>query len=373
MLFVFIAVAASGSAQTYTVLHTFTGGADGGGPVATPILDARGNLYETTPDGGSHGLVLKLDSQGKETVLHAFSGSPDGSAPFSSLIRDAQGNLFGTTLVGGRFNLGAVFEITAKGKERVLHSFNGTKDGSNPYASLVRDSAGNLYGTTFTGGAHNAGTVFRLAPSGNFSVLYTFAGGRSGANPYAGLIRDAKGNLYGTAETAGNVQACGQDGCGVVFRVDPSGRETVLHAFRGGVDGSRPMGGLVRDTEGNLYGTTVAGGSNGLGTIFRVSKAGKNTVLHAFVAEEEVEPSSALVRDAAENLYGTASDGGPSDAGTVFKLDPSGTFTTLHNFDGPNDGYFLVAGVWLDSKGTLYGAAQLGGTFGFGTLFELAP
>jgi uncharacterized repeat protein (TIGR03803 family) len=373
-LLLFCAVTAVASAQTFTVLHTFTDGADGGGPVANPIVDDKGNVYGTTPGGGSYGVVYKLKPNGKETVLHAFTGPPDGADPFASLIRDAHGNLFGTTFAGGKFNLGTVFEITARGKGRVLHSFNGKKDGACPYSSLVQDSAGNLYGTAFVGGAHAAGTVFRLAPSGKFRVLYTFAGKRDGGNPYAGLIRDTMGNLYGTAENGGNLKVCGQDGCGVVFRIDASGKETVLHAFRGGVDGSRPMGGLVRDAKGNFYGTTVVGGVNGLGTIFKLSSTGKHAVLHSLTAEEGVEPSSSLVLDDAGNLYGTAADGGPLDQGMVFKLDPDGTYTLLlHDFDGIRDGYFFQAGVFRDTGGTLYGATQLGGKFGSGTVFKLVP
>jgi len=355
-------------AQTFTVLHTFTGGKDGASPVAGLISDGKGNLYGTTPGGTALGNVFKLDLAGKETVLHAFAGSPDGASPSAALLRDAKGNLYGTTLTGGMFNRGTVFKVTHTGRELVLHSFTGQKDGGFPAAALIQDQAGNFYGTTSNGGRHNVGTVFRLRQSGRMEVIYSFKGGVDGATPVSAVVRDADGNLYGTADTGGD---SGCD-CGVVFRIDQHGKETVMHTFRG-PDGSRPQGGLVLDARGNLYGTTTAGGASNAGTVFKVDQHGRETVLHSFAAMEGVEPSSTLVRDTQGNLYGTASDGGPSDTGTIFKLDKTGSFMVLHDFNGTKDGYFLLAGLFRDAEGNLFGAAQLGGKFGFGTVFELAP
>jgi uncharacterized repeat protein (TIGR03803 family) len=224
------------------------------------------------------------------------------------------------------------------------------------------------------GGAHNSGTVFKLKKPGKEIVLHSFAG-RDGANPYASLIRDAKGNLYGTTEFGGHSNQCAgiRAGCGVIFKLASTGRETVLYKFTGAADGSRPLAGLAGDDKGNFYGTTVAGGAGGGGVVFKLDKAGKETVLHSFTGPDGVEPSSPLVRDSEGILYGTALDGGPSDAGTLFKVDTTGAFIVLHDFDGAKEGYFLQAGLFRDAKGVLYGAAELGGRFGSGTVFKLTP
>jgi len=353
----------SSEAQNFKVLHTFTGGKDGGSPVAGLIRDAQGNLYGTAAN-----VVFRLDKTGRETVLH------NGFASMGTLVRDATGNLYGTTYSGGSSNLGTVFEVATSGHETVLHSFVGGTDGAGPAAGVILDRSGNLYGTTSLGGTHNAGTVFKLKKSGKEIVLHSFAG-PDGANPYASLIRDAKGNLYGTTEFGGHSNQCAgtQTGCGVVFKLASTGRETVLYAFSGGADGSRPQAGLVQDDNGNFYGTTVAGGTSGAGAVFKLDKARKETVLHSFTGPDGVEPSSQLVRDQKGNLYGTALDAGVSDTGTLFKVDETGAFSVLHYFDSTKDGYFLPAGLLLDAKGHLYGTTELGGRFGFGTVFRLIP
>ena len=348
-------------AQHLKVLHTFTGGKDGGLPLAGLIRDAQGNLYGTADN------VFKLDKAGKETVLQS------GLASLGPLVRDSAGNLYGTTYAGGTSNFGTVFKVDARGKATVLHTFAGGADGAYPSAGLIMDRAGSLYGTTSQGGSHNRGTVFKVSKSGKLVLLHSFAG-RDGEYPRASLIRDAKGNLYGTTEFGGRkIQCAGtQTGCGVVFKLDRKGVETVLYAFSGGADGSRPQAGLVRDAIGNFYGTTVAGGSGG-GTVFKLDKNRSETVLHAFAGPDGVEPSSQLIRDPEGNLYGTALDGGSNDGGTLFKIDKTGTFILLHDFDGAKDGYFLQAGLCRDSKGSLYGMAELGGRFGFGTVFKFIP
>jgi uncharacterized repeat protein (TIGR03803 family) len=343
----------SGEALRFNVLHTFSGGADGGSPVAALIGDMQGNLYGTAGT-----VVFKVDKTGAETVLHTGFGS------MGSLVRDSAGNLYGTTYLGGDLNLGAVFEVDADNNARVLHSFGRGKDGRYPAAGLILDQAGDLCGTTSGGGVHSAGTVFKLTRSRGEIVLHSFAG-PDGSNPYANLIGDTNGNLYGTTEFGG------PSGNGVVFRLDSVGRETVLYSFTGGADGSRPAAGLVRDQDGNLYGTTVAGGAHSVGAVFELNKHLKESVLHSFAGADGVEPSSQLVRDAQGNLYGTTLDGGPSDTGTLFKVDGRGVFSVLHNFDGTHDGYFLPTGVFRDHLGKLYGVAELGGRFGFGTVYEL--
>jgi uncharacterized repeat protein (TIGR03803 family) len=254
---------------TFTVLYSFNGGTDGAQPHAGLVRDAAGNLYGTTIRGGGGsnlGTVFKLDTTGAETVLYSFTGFPDGAKPRAGLVLDAAGNLYGTTYHGGASDLGTVFRLDTTGAETVLHSFSG-RDGQNPYAGLVRDAAGNFYGTTQNGGGDfAAGTVFKLDTTGKETVLHSFTGGSDGANPYAGLIRDAAGNFYATTFTGGAY------GFGTVFKLDATGNETVLYSFTGGADGGHSRAGLIRDAAGNLYGTTGLGGAFSLGTVFKLSR-----------------------------------------------------------------------------------------------------
>jgi uncharacterized repeat protein (TIGR03803 family) len=296
-------------------------------------MDAKGNLYGTTMQGGVgevYGTVFKLAGK-KETVLHSFTGSPDGAGPIAGLVMDAKGNLYGTTYYGGGPDpTGTVFKVSKSGKETVLYSFcavSGCADGESPYVGLVMDAKGNLYGTTTGGGASGAGTVFKVTSKGKETVLYSFTGGADGAYPYAGLVMDAKGNLYGTTYYGG---AGGCDlGCGTVFKVTKAGKETVLYSFAGGTDGATPYAGLVMDAKGNLYGTTYYGGTStncylDCGTVFKVSSKGKETVLYSFTGGTDgaYPYFGFLVMDAKGNLYGTAYAGGSSEEGTVWKLTP---------------------------------------------------
>jgi uncharacterized repeat protein (TIGR03803 family) len=286
-------VAEAPKPPAYTVLYTFTGGADGanpntGGSDAGLIRDEEGNLYGTTTSGGNLsvcpsfflgsgcGVVFKLDRSGKETVLHAFTGSPDGGGPIAGLVQDEEGNLYGTTNGGGSSVGGTVFKLDRAGKEIVLHSFVFPgADGNSPYgAGVIRDEEGNLYGTTLGGGSSRAGTVFRLEGTGKETVLHSFTGSPDGVFPVGGLVRDEEGNLYGTTLFGGGF------GSGTVFKVDRGGKETVLYSFTGGADGAQPAAGLVRDEEGNFYGTASAGGASGNGVVFRLDRTGKFTVVY---------------------------------------------------------------------------------------------
>ena len=348
-----------------TVLYSFTGGTDGGSPVAGLIRDEDGNLYGTTSSGGNlssplcHGIgcgvVFRLDSSGNETVLHSFSGGADGDYPTAGLIRDAWGNFYGTTESGGNGSsscpfgsggCGVVFKLDPWGKETVLYTFSGGADGAIPDASLIRDKAGNLYGTAQLGGNSSSplcitfgcGVVFKLDRWGKETVLYAFTGGADGSGPYASLVRDAAGNLNGTTGYAGNLSSplCAPfGGCGVVFKVDPTGKETVLYTFTGAADGSTPFGGLtaggngVGDPVGNLYGTTSSGGnltspscagSGGCGVVFKVNPSGKQTVLHAFSGTDGSFPFLENLLKHQGSLYGTAVGGGTYGAGVIFKV-----------------------------------------------------
>lgn len=323
------------SAGAHTVLHRFAGPPlDGRYPSAGLVRDAAGNFYGTTQLGGASdlGTVFKLDRTGTETVLYSFAGGTDAGGPCATLIRDAAGNLYGNS-GGGAFGFGAVFKLDTTGTETVLYSFTGGTDGAGP-GGLVMDSAGNLYGATGAGGDPNfcapsgCGTVFKLDSTGTLTVLYSFAGSPDGAFPfpYASLIRDAAGNLYGTTSQGGGMAiGCNStNGCGTVFKVDTTGVETVLHSFTGPPDGADPIVGLVLGANGNLYGTTQFGGASGAGTLFRIDITGVETVLHNFSGPplDGWYPMSSLTRDSAGNFYGTTGAGGASGRGTVFKLNP---------------------------------------------------
>ena len=319
------------------------------------------------------------------TVLHTFTGTPDdGAIPVAPLVMDDAGNLYGTTAFGGLSNCGTfgevgcgtIFRLDPAGNETILHKFSGS-DGAFPAGGLVRDAAGNLYGTTVNGGSagfcrnFGCGTVFKLDPSGNLTVLHAFAGLGDGANPTAGLIMDAAGNLYGTAGFGGDF------GPGVVFKMDPSGNETVLHSFNR-FDGAEPSAPLIMDAAGNLYSTTFRS-ATGFGTVFKLDPSRVLTPVHRFTGASDGGNSDAgLIMDASGNLYGTTGNGG-AGFGTVFKLDPSGNLTVLYSFAGGSDGAnaafegIPAAGLIMDAAGNLYSGAFRGGANGLGNLFKLDP
>ncbi len=335
-------------------------------------MDKSGNLYGTTVGGGKAGFgtVFEVNNNGQETVLYNFTEGTDGGNPSGGLITDAKGNLYGTASTGGS-RFGTVFKLNAKGKETVLHSFDDT-DGSSPYAGLIMDAKGNLYGTTETGGK-GYGVVFKMNKKGTETVLHTFARGADGAFPYAGLVMDAKGNLYGTTESGGTPEV------GTVFKVDKAGTETVLYSFKRAPDGYGPYGGLVADAKGNLYGAAYDGGTHAFGTVFKVTKTGKETVLYNFAGGSDgANPRSGLVMDAKGNLYGTTYVGGAGH-GTVFKVTSKGKETVLYRFTGGTDGSLPFGDLVMDAQGNLYGTAidagdlSCGAGVGCGTVFKLTP
>jgi len=373
-------------AQTYQVLHTFTG-ADGANPQADLFQDTNGDLYGTTFYGGTFnsGTVFKLSKAGKETVLYNFCSATnctDGLHPTAGVIRDTKGNFYGTTFEGG-CGQGVVFKLSKTSKETVLHCFAGYPlDGDYPVADLIQDAKGNLFGTTAQGGSSNFGTVFELGKAGE-TVLYNFTEGKDGGEPLDGVIRDDLGNFYGTT------YAGGSNGDGVVFKLSKTGKETVLHSFTSGSDGMYPNAGLVKDWQGNLYGTTLYGGTTGNGTVFKLSKAGKETVLYRFCAQSDcadgANPYSVLIQDASGNLFGTTAHGGGLGCGrffgcgVVFKLDTAGKETVLYTFTGGADGANPLAGLIQDRTGNLYGTTEFGGNlscnppYGCGVVFKLTP
>ena len=362
-----------------TVLLRFSS-ADGANPQGV-VHDSAGNLYGATAYGGAlgWGVVYKLDTTG-ETVLYNFSGGLDGGGP-SSVIRDSAGNLYGAAVAGGGRNLGAVFKVDTAGHETVLHSF-GFTDGACPIAGVTRDSEGNLYGTTNSGGLSNCGlqsscpsgcgVVYKLDATDHERVLYEFTGGLDGGNPYTGVIRDSAGNLYGTTGYGGASNA------GVVYKIDTTGHETVLYNF---TQYRISANAVIRDAAGNLYGSTQAGGNmnclTGCGMVYRIDTAGHETVLYSFTGGADGgNPSGPLIGDSAGNLYGTAVSGGTAGYGVVYKVDSAGHETVLYNFTGGMNGYGATAGVIPDSAGNLYGTTYNGGIgpgFGNGVVFKLAP
>jgi len=373
----------AGTGFTEKVLYNFTGAPDGSYPWAGVVRDWAGNLYGTTQAGGSAnlGTVYELDTSGTETVLYNFPGPADGSNPNAGVIAcDSTGNLYGTTYYGGPANAGVVYKLDATGHETVLHSFTGGPDGGNPWAGVICDSAGNLYGTTVNGGKANAGVVFMLDTTAHETVLWSFTGGSDGGHPNAGVIRDSAGNFYGTTVYGGNTVQCPAQyspaGCGVVYKLDALGNETVLHSFSGGADGGNPEAGVIRDSAGNLYGTTTGGGTEncylGCGVVFELGAANQETVLYSFMGGPDgFYPKAGVIRDSAGHLYGTTAGGGTANSGVVFEVESAGQETVLHNFTGGTDGAYPQAGVIRDSAGNLYGTTAGGGTAYSGVVFEV--
>ncbi|MGA2370950.1 MAG: choice-of-anchor tandem repeat GloVer-containing protein [Candidatus Korobacteraceae bacterium] len=386
-------------AQTFNVIHDFTGGGDGAGPEAGLIMDRAGNLYGTASGGGTggNGTVFKLAHKGSGwllNTLYSFAGGNDGAFPTASVTIGPNGSLYGTTANGGPGN-GIVFNVKPSPAacktalcpwtETVLYGFSGGSDGGVPFSPVVFDQAGNLYGTTYVGGSNNSGTVYKLVPSGGNwteSVLHNFTGGNDGSDPEAGVTFDNAGNLYGTTYYGGSGIY------GTVFQLTPSGSawtENILYNFQGeGPVGCCPSAGVIFDSAGNLYGAASVGGSRVGGSVFEMQPSGGNwvlTVLYSFQGNG-TGPVSDLVMDAAGNLYGTLNTDGAYLYGSVFKLTPSSggwTYTDLHDFTGGSDGAYPFSTVILDANGNLYGTASAGGIAlscsgpGCGVVWEITP
>ena len=348
--------------------YSFPAATRGSTPYGGVVGDSSGNLYGTTYSGGTAngGVAYKLDAAGQETALYSFTGGADGGQPFASVVRDSAGNLYGTTVNGGTADAGVVYELDPTGQETVLYNFTGGADGASPYAGVIRDAAGNLYGTTTAGGT-GAGVVYKLDTANHETVLYTFTGGADGKGPYAGVVLDSTGNLYGTTYYGGT-------GAGIAYKVDTAGHETVLHTFTGGTDGGNPFAGVIRDSAGNLRGTTYFGGTGGAGVVYKLDPTGQETVLYSFTGGADGGfPYAGVIRDPAGNLYGTTDLGGTASAGAVYKLDTAGQETVLYSFTGAADGSRPYAGVIRDSAGNLYGTTSVGGPSGVGVIFRLTP
>lgn len=302
-------------------------------------------------------------------VLYTFQTIPDGMSPAAGMI--AVGNkLYGTTQSGGMGAGGSVFSVGLTGGERVLHSFSFMQDGTFPVAALTHLS-GTFYGTTSAGGS-GFGTVFKMDRSGHEHVIYAFAGGSDGAAPYTPLVADG-GVLYGTTTTGGGANAACSQGCGTVFSITTAGKENVIYRFQGGTsDGIGPVGSLLV-VNGQLYGTTANGGANGEGTIFRTSKTGSESIIYSFgnVANDGSEPKSGLI-NVGGNLYGTTNNGGSHFKGSVYVTTPSGAERVIYSFKGGRDGENPQANL-IYYKGKFYGTTATGGASSQGTIFAVTP
>ena len=367
-------------AQTFGVIHSFSGGSDGGNPVNGFSANTVGELFGTASSGGAYGngVVYKMTVKGAETVLHSFSGGTDGAGPNAELINSPYG-YYGTTTAGGAYGNGTVFLVNGK-KETVLYSFAGGADGADPQAGLVLDAAGNLYGTTSAGGANGNGTVFELAPPltkpGKWTetILYSFGGGTDGVTPVGGVSFDAAGNLYGTT-SAGGVY-----GYGTIFQLVPGTvwTENILHSFQDGDDGAVPYADLISDSSGNFYGAATEGGNGGGGTIFELTPAGGSwtfSVIYSVPGWGISGSYRKVVLDASGNLYGTTHCDGDHNAGTVYELTPTGgswTYTVLYNFTGGRDGLYSFSNLVVRG-GKVYGTTKYGGANGNGVVFEVTP
>jgi uncharacterized repeat protein (TIGR03803 family) len=379
----YAAAAPQARAQSFTVIHNFTGGNDGANPLSG-FLMVSGSLYGTASSGGtsSAGVVFRLSTTGEETVLHEFTGGADGASPEGSLVYKA-GVFYGTTRSGGASNSGTVFKVTPKGVETVLYSFTGKADGKNPVAGLATDKAGNLYGTTTAGGSSGNGTVFKLAiptvAGGQWTeqVLYSFGTGSDGATPIGGVTFDPSGKLYGTTSAGGTY------GYGTVFELSPGSAawtENILHHFELQSDGGVPYAGLVF-LNGNLYGATTeggAGGQSGGGTVFKLtSHNGVWTFSELYgLSGWGISGSYRNLLVVSGKIYATTHCDGLDGAGTVYELTESGstwTYDPLYNFKGGTDGLFSISNLAADKEGNLYGVTLQGGANGYGVAFKVSP
>jgi uncharacterized repeat protein (TIGR03803 family) len=394
-----LSLALSLSAQTFTTLHSFDS-SDGAAILAGLVQATDGNLYGTAYEGGANcapdgcGTIFKITPSGTLTTLHSFcsqSNCTDGEYPEAGLIQATNGNFYGTTYQGGTNcapdGCGTIFKITPSGTLTTLYNFcsqSGCSDGYYPEAGLIQASNGDFYGTTTSGGAGGAGTVFKITPGGQLTTLHSFCSQSNctdGEYPETGLVQATNGNLFGTTYGGG-----GANGRGTIFKITPSGTLTTLYSFcsqSGCPDGGSPQAGLTQATNGNFYGTTFAGGAHDLGTVFKITLSGNLTTLHSFCsvgypdcADGDLPRFGALVQATNGDLYGTAPSGGAQIYyGTIFKITPGGTLTTLYSFcpqSGCPDGDDPRGTLVQDTNGNLYGTTFAGGANGFGTVFSLS-
>ncbi len=385
-------VAAAWAAGPAKLIYSFSGNADGEYTDTELVADSAGNLYGTSVQGGifGGGTVFQVTPAGIHTVLYNFTGGADGGEPYKGVTLDAHGNLYGTAVTGGSGSCeggcGVVFKLTNSGgawTQDVIHTFQGS-DGSGPGSPVAIDKFGNLYGTTPTGGADGIGVVYELKPNGsgwNFGVVHTFTGGNDGGGGSASrFLIDAAGNLYNVCTVGG------ANGFGTVYEMSlqqGKWRLTTLYAFKDQPDGALPYGGVISDAAGNLYGTTYYAGVHDLGTVYKLTRGSGTwveTVLYSFKGGRDgASPIGSLVADTAGNLYGTTSDGGAAicSCGVIYKMTPGATGkwmeSVAYRFPGTPDPGFAYNGMVLTSDGNFYGATVHGGGSNNGAIYEFTP
>jgi uncharacterized repeat protein (TIGR03803 family) len=387
-------LAASSAAQTFKVFHSFSF-SDGSSPSGDLLTDSAGNFYGTTQSGGSsnRGVVFKLDDKGNETILYTFTGGADGGIPIGRVIRDSAGNLYGITSLGGdpTCSCGTVYKLTKSGTLKVLHSFKGGKDGAQnegqPELGLVMVS-GDLYGSASFGGVSGCdgslgcGVLFKVTQSGKETILHRFTGQTDGAFPQD-LTSDQAGNIYGA--TGGSYM---QGNGGTLFKLDTAGKLTTVYTFPEGADGTSPRWHLLRNASGVFYGVTQFGGntsncavaSAGCGVVFAVNASAKERVLHTFgkTVNSGEEPSGGLL-DVPGNFYGVTVYGGTVNSnctfgcGVVYRVSNSGKYSVLYRFTGGTDGALPSGSLTEDDSGNLYGATDSGGSGNNGVIYEITP
>jgi uncharacterized repeat protein (TIGR03803 family) len=384
-----LASALAANAATFTVLHTFTGGSDGGNPIDGVSIDKSGNLYGSAAGGGANGYGTAFELKHTKSgytfdVLYNFASGKDGAAPGARVLKGPDGHLYGTTAQGGNGG-GTVFDLGSieKGgggirKEAVLHSFAGGNDGYQASdGDLAFDAKGNIYGTTSYGGANNLGTVFELSPkAGGYTetILHSFGSGQDGSVPVGGITLDASGNVYGTTSAGGNT------GSGTVYELVKSQNyaESVIYNFQASTDGETPFSGLTFDKYGNLYGGATDGGVNSGGVVFELSPGSGGWTFNALYSTPGYGVSGPFRTpyvDADGNVYGTTHCDGEYSAGSVYELTYSnGTwnYTSLHDFTGGSDGAYVFANPVFDAHGDIFGTTQIGGN-GYGVVWEVSP
>jgi len=390
-------------AQTLTTLQSFNG-TNGAFPSTTLaqlvrthhwVQHPNGNFYGTTAYGGTTptaGTVYQVTPSGALTAIYNFCSlvsnniCTDGQTPQAALVVGSDGNLYGTTYLGGANNAGTVFKITTGGALTTLYSFKGTTDGANPLGALAQDNRGNFWGTTYNGGnANNAGTLFKITPGGSLTTLYTFcskAGCADGANPQGDLVQasgwDSDGNFYGNTYAGGN-----SNNAGTMFVITPAGALTTLYTFCSNTnctDGANPNVPMVQDAFGNLYGTTKSNGANAGGTLFVVFPWGQLRTLYHFCSNvnctDGANPTGGPLLGQEGYIYGTTYGGGSTGNGTIYQITPWGVLATLHNFctqANCPDGQNPEASLVQASNGYFYSTTSFGGAFGLGTVFSLSP
>ena len=382
------------AASAAKLIYSFAGSGDGEYTDTELVMDSVGNLYGTSVQGGTYGggTVFQVTPAGVHTVLYDFTGGADGGEPYKGVTLDTQGNLYGTAVTGGggscEGGCGVAFKLSNSGgvwTQTVIHTFTGGNDGSGPGSPVAIDKQGNVYGTTPTGGANGMGVVYQLRPGATggwtLRVIHTFTGGSDGGGGSASrLMIDATGNLYGVCTVGGT------NGFGTVYKmssVQGKWQLTTLYAFKDQPDGALPYGGVISDKAGNLYGTTYYAGVHDLGTVYKLTHGNgtwTESVLYSFKGGTDgASPISSLVADAAGNLYGTTSDGGAAACvcGVIFKLTRGATGkwteSVAYRFPGMPQPGFAYNGMVGDSAGNFYGATVHGGSGNDGAIYQFTP